>query len=77
MPNVKSAEKRIKVNVKKSELNNSYKSSMKTAIKKMEKDPNKENLNDAIKKIDKAYTKGVIHKNNASRNKARVNALLS
>lgn len=79
MPNIKSAKKRMRSNVKKAEVNTFISSSMKTAIKKFEKEVtagNKEgaseNLNIAIQRIDKAVTAGLVHKNKAARLKSRL-----
>lgn len=79
MANIKSAKKRIKVIKKKKEANNTFRSSMRTAIKKCEKlihDKDKKNaevaLMDAIKKIDKACSKGVVKKNTAARYKSNL-----
>ena len=69
MPNIKSAKKRMRSNAKKAEVNTLVTSSMKTAIKKLEKEVkagNKEeasnNLNIALQRIDKAVTSGLVHK---------------
>ncbi len=74
MANIKSAKKRILVARTKSKRNQAIKSSVKTAIKKVDaavaaKDASaaQEALRNAISVIDKAETKGVYHKNNASR----------
>lgn len=79
MPNMKNAVKKVKVNVKKNVSNNEFEASMKTAIKNVEravasKDKSKaeENLKVAIKKIDKAASKGVIKDNYVARNKSRL-----
>ncbi|HOZ54403.1 MAG TPA: 30S ribosomal protein S20 [Bacilli bacterium] len=72
MPNIKSAKKRVKINQVKRETNNAVKQSMKTAIKKALKEVNTENVNDALKKIDKAYNKNVIKSNKAAREKSRL-----
>ncbi len=76
MPNIKSAKKRVKVNDTKALRNKAIKSDLKTAIKKANNAvandaDNKEALvRDAIKKVDMACSKGVIHKSNASRKKS-------
>ena len=77
MANIKSAKKRILTNNKSHELNNEFKASMNTAVKKVEKsilDNNIEeatkNLSIANKKIDKALSKGIIKKNTAARKKS-------
>ncbi|MBS5521223.1 MAG: 30S ribosomal protein S20 [Clostridiales bacterium] len=80
MANIKSAKKRILVNQTKAARNKSIKSSVKTAIKKVDaaiaaKDAAaaKEALLAATSTIDKAVTKGVYHKNTASRKISRLN----
>lgn len=79
MPNIKSAKKRVLTNAKKQVRNNDVVASMRTAIKKVEKEAkhgNKESvsekLNVAIKRIDKAQSSGLIHKNKAARQKSRL-----
>ena len=79
MPNIKSAKKRMRSNAKKADVNILVTASMKTAIKKFEKEVkegNKEaasnNLNIAVQKIDKAMSSGKIHKNKAARLKSRL-----
>lgn len=72
MPNIKSAVKRVKVSAKRKEENVKYKGAMKTAIKKVNQTAEKKDLNDAIKKIDKALKKGIIKKNTANRKKSRL-----
>lgn len=79
MPNIASAKKRVRSNVKKTNVNTLVISSMRTAIKKFEKEvkaENKEaastNYNIAIQRIDKAMASGKIHKNKAARLKSRL-----
>ena len=72
MPNIKSAKKRVKVTSVKHESNIPVKGSMKTAVKKVEKELTQENLKTANKRIDKACNKGIITKNKASRLKSRL-----
>ena len=72
MPNIKSAKKRVKVISNKHEQNIGPKGAMKTAIKKVEKEANLENLKVAYKRIDKALNKGIITKNKAARQKSRL-----
>ncbi|AEP01931.1 30S ribosomal protein S20 [Heyndrickxia coagulans] len=83
MPNIKSAIKRVKVNEKNYAQNTAAKSAMRTAVKKFEAavENNDENakalLVDAVKRLDKAASKGLIHKNAASRQKSRLMKKLS
>lgn len=79
MPNMKNAKKAVKTTVKRKESNNNYEASMRTAIKNVEKaviSKDKEkaeaNLKIAIKKIDKAASKGIAAKNFVARNKSRL-----
>ena len=79
MPNIKSAKKRMRSNAKKAEVNTLIISSMRTAIKKFEKEAKTENsenidntYNIAIQRIDKAMSSGKIHKNKAARLKSRL-----
>lgn len=79
MANIKSAKKRILVNRTKAERNKAIKSGVKTSIKKVyaaidakDADAAKVALKEATVAIDKAATKGVYHKNNASRKVSRL-----
>lgn len=76
MPNIKSAKKRVIVTKTKTARNKARNSALKTAIKKANA-AIEANAADkdvlvkiAIKKIDQAEAKGLIHKNNASRKKS-------
>ena len=76
MPNIKSAKKRVKVLAVKSARNKALKSNLKTVLKGADAalagnaEGKDEALRLAIKKIDQAAAKGLIHKNNAARKKA-------
>lgn len=79
MANIKSAIKRVETNEKKRSENQSKKSDMRTAIKQVERfvqandiENAKAALKDTNKKIDKAVQKGIVHKNNGNRQKARL-----
>ncbi|TAH74770.1 MAG: 30S ribosomal protein S20 [Anaerolineaceae bacterium] len=79
MANIKSAKKRILVNAKKTERNKAIKSKVKTMIKKVDtaitaedKELAKANLIVAVAEIDKACSKGVMHKNTAARKVSRL-----
>lgn len=78
MPNVKSAKKRLKQNIKRRERNRKAKSTMRTAVKKAEsavatKDKSsREAVLEACKVLDKTAGKGVVHKNLAARKKSRL-----
>lgn len=79
MANIKSAKKRILVSKTRNELNKAIKSAVKTAMKKVDaavaakdKEAASAALLAATSAIDKAATKGVYHKNNASRKVSRL-----
>ncbi|BAL61953.1 30S ribosomal protein S20 [Melissococcus plutonius] len=82
MPNIESAIKRVRKNENANEQNSSQKNSMRTAIKKFEEavTAGANNVDvlhkEAIKAIDMAETKGLIHKNKASRDKSRLSKKL-
>ena len=83
MPNIKSAKKRVKVIETKTLQNRATKKAYKEAIKNFEaavkeNASNKEELyNEAVSKIDKAWTKGVLAKNTASRKKSSLDKMLN
>ncbi len=79
MANIKSAKKRILVNQTRAERNKAIKSGVKTAVKKVvaaveanDKAAAQEALVAATAVIDKAASKGVYHKNTASRKVSRL-----
>lgn len=83
MPNIKSAKKRVLVNATKQARNKSTNSALKTAIKKANAaiESNADNKDEmvkfAVKKIDQAAAKGLIHKNNAARKKSALTLKLN
>ena len=79
MANIKSAKKRILVSKTRNDRNKAIKSAVKTAMKKVDaavaakdKEAASAALLAATSAIDKAATKGVYHKNNASRKVSRL-----
>jgi len=79
MPNHKSAEKRVRQNVKRNAVNRSNRSKLRTQIKTLrtaiagsDQNQSQELLNPTISVIDKAVNKGLIHKNTAARYKSRL-----
>ena len=78
MPNIRSSEKRVRVNRKKNLRNRMVKSGVKTAVRKYtlalnaELSAAPEQLRAATSALDRAVAKGVIHKNTANRKKARM-----
>ena len=84
MANIKSAKKRILVAQTKTARNKSIRSAVKTSIRKVDqavanndKAAAEVALKEAISTISKATSKGVYHKNNASRKIARLAKLVN
>ena len=83
MPNIKSAKKRVLVTKTKTARNRSENTALKTAIKKANiaietnAADKAELVRLAVKKIDQAVAKGLLHKNNAARKKAALSVKLN
>lgn len=84
MANIKSQMKRIRTNRKAAERNKAYKSELRTAIRHVREavavgDAEKATaaLHHASKKLDKAVSKGVIHKNQAANRKSAIAKLVN
>lgn len=81
LANIVSAKKRARQSVRRRLHNASYRSMLRTHIKKVENAINQGNkdaassaLKEAVPIIDRITTKGLIHKNKAARHKQRLNA---
>ncbi len=79
MPNIKSAAKRARQNIKRENRNRRIKSLLKTSIRRFEEslqngdqEDAQAKLHAAVRQIDKATAKGILHKNNAARKKSRL-----
>ena len=79
MPTMKSAKKRLRQNIKHNLRNRTYKSALKTQMKKFlnairegNAQAVREELRLTVKKLDTGVTKGILHKNTASRKKSRL-----
>ena len=84
MANIKSAKKRNLTSEKKAAANKAVKSSVKTAVKKVrsaveagDKAVAAQELKNATSTIERAASKGVIHKNNASNKVSRLSTIVS
>ena len=84
MANIKSAKKRIKVINKKTLRNKMIKSQVKTAMKKVivavntgDKEVASVALKNAVSSIDRAYMKGIYHKNAVARKKSNLTKLVN
>ena len=79
MANIKSQIKRIKTNEKARLRNQAVKSELKTYVRRVreaidagDKEAAEEHLRKASRKLDKAVSKGVIHKNPAANRKSKL-----
>jgi len=84
MPNIKSAKKRVLVNQTKAMQNKMFRTAMKTDIKKYQAAVAagdtalaQETYKAAVKKIDQAAARGIIHKNAAARKKSQFTKALN
>ena len=84
MTNIKSAAKRARQNVTRESRNRRIKSMLKNSIRRFEEslssgdhEEAKTQLKAAVRQIDIAASKGVMHKNNAARKKSRLNRLFN
>lgn len=77
MANIKSAIKRIRTSKRDRLVNLSYKGKIKKAIKAALASKKAEDVRVAIKWLDKAASKNVVHKNLASRKKSKLMKLIS
>ena len=79
MPNIKSAKKRVEVSKVNAAKNAAVKTSVKTSLKKFDdsliandKDAIKATYIEAVSTVDKAVTKGVLHRNAGNHKKAQL-----
>lgn len=79
MANIKSQKKRIKTNEKRRQRNRSVKSELRTFVRKTreaieggDKQLAEESLRVVSRKLDKAVSKGVIHRNQAANRKSKL-----
>jgi small subunit ribosomal protein S20 len=84
LPNIKSASKRDQLAKARNAVNKANKTALKTTIKKFDlaaaegdKAAAAEAYTAAIKAVDHAATKGLVHKNNAARKKSRLTKSLN
>ncbi len=84
MPNIKSAKKRVLIGKANNARNKADRSELKTVLKKFDAAVSEGNRSEAesaykvaVKAVDKAAAKGLIHKNNAAHKKSRLDTKLA
>lgn len=84
MPNIKQQEKRMRLAARERLQNRRYKSAIRTLFKRLQttveehdRERTQQLFTELTSKIDKAVSKGALHKNNAARKKSRVARMLA
>ena len=84
MPNIKSAKKRVLVNATKAAQNKAQRSELKTNLKKFDAAVAEGNRSEAdtaykvaVKAVDQAVAKGLVHRNNAANKKSAMTIKLN
>ncbi|HEY0015055.1 MAG TPA: 30S ribosomal protein S20 [Longimicrobium sp.] len=81
MPNVKSAEKRMRTSAARAERNRMFRSKLRTALKKVRAADNAEAAAPAFREasslLDRAARKRILHPNKAARAKSRLSARIA
>ena len=84
MPNIKSAEKRVQIAKVRAARNKADKTALKTTLKKFDaavadgdRDAAVSTYKVAVKTVDRAVSKGLIHKNNAAHKKSSMTIALN
>ena len=84
MPNIKSAKKRVLLSKQSNERNRAERSALKTVLKKFDAAVAEGNqaaageaYQAAVKSVDQAVGKGILHKNNAARKKSQITRKLN
>lgn len=76
MPVIKSAQKKLRKDRKRTKRNKDFSELLKTALKKAKKLPTEKSIKEAVILIDKAVKNNVIHKNKAARVKSGLSKLI-
>jgi len=84
MPNIKSAEKRVQIAKVRAARNKADKTALKTTLKKFDaavadgnRDAAVSTYKVAVKSVDRAVSKGLLHKNNAAHKKSSMTIALN
>jgi len=75
MPVIKSAKKKLRQDKKREKVNNLLRKAFGDAVKEAQKNRTAEKIRKAVKLVDKAAKKNLIHRNKAARIKSRLSKL--
>lgn len=75
MPLIQSAKKKLRKDIKRTEINALKKQTLKSLIKNMRRTPTADQMSSVASALDKAVKTKLIHKNKASRLKSRLSHL--
>ena len=76
MPVIKSAKKKLRQDRKREKTNNLLRKTFRDAVKEARKSKTAEKIKKAVKLVDKAAKKKLIHKNKAARIKSRLSKFI-
>ena len=77
LPNIKSAKKRVLVNQTKAARNKAAKSALKTQLKYFDAAISEGRYKQAVKAVDQAAARGLMHKNTAANRKSKMTLRLN
>ena len=77
MPVIKSAKKKLRVDIKRESVNKKVRSFVDLIVKIAQRKPTPKSVQKAFKVIDKAVKNNIMHKNKAARLKSKLSKLIS
>lgn len=77
MPLLKHAKKALRASQRKTVMNRTVKSRVKTELSRMTSEPTTDQLSNAFSAIDKALKRNILHRNKAARMKAQLSRLIA
>ena len=77
MPVIRSAKKKLKVDIKRESINKKVRSFVDFIVKIAQRKPTAKSVQEAFKVIDKAVKNNIMHKNKAARLKSKLSKLMS
>lgn len=75
MPVTKSAKKKLRQDLKRTQVNKKQENELRMLVKKASKTPSEKTIRDAVSAVDKAVKNNLLHKNKAARMKSSLSKL--